>query len=142
MAGLMPRARSKDMSDEVYEADLHRRMRQQSLRLEMNRSNNPDETSCKMELARLGPTFFAEGSTCLARQLLPNKYNLRCQDRTCTKSLDSGISSQTPLRKMRLGVAPYDLVPTKLSRMRTRTLWLPLPGTTGLAFDSPAHELC
>ena len=56
-------------------------------------------------VVRLGPTFFAEGSTCLARQLLPNKYNLRCQDRTCTKSLDSGISSQTPLRKMRLGAA-------------------------------------
>jgi hypothetical protein len=68
MAGLMPRARSKDISDEVYEADSHRRMRQQSLRPEMNRSNNPDERSCKMELARLGPTFLTEGSTCLARQ--------------------------------------------------------------------------
>jgi hypothetical protein len=58
------------MSGDIHEADSHRRMRQQSLHPEMNRSNN-DERAYKVELARPGPTFFAEGSTCLARQLLP-----------------------------------------------------------------------
>ena len=50
MAGLMPCARSRHMSDDVYEADSHRRMRQQSLRPEMIRSKNPDERACDVRV--------------------------------------------------------------------------------------------
>lgn len=68
MADLMPRARSKDISDEVYEADSYRRIRQQSLCLEMNRSNNPNERSCKMELRSAARPHFLRGRQHLSRQ--------------------------------------------------------------------------